>query len=233
MEKGYCEKRAGKKCSKCFCEDTYRIINEIPCKHFVYNSKGYEGTLKDIKGTKIRRQWFFTPMVMSIGLIALFLIAVSIMNVMSGSEVQQEDKDFLLFFFRSVFSIEFLLLISFEFLLLILSILNTKFFGKIVAVINDDGVYTNQMFLKWDNISEIEFFPRVIKEHHIDDCAYTKIVSAKKVYNVAHMPLYFLLKAKRYNPKIKIKINKKTILFYMILSLIWIIVPIVISLIDS
>ena len=224
MENGYCEKRAGKKCSKCFHEDTYRIINEIPCKYFVYNSKGYEGTLKDVRGTKIRRQWFFSPMVMSIGLIALFSIAISIMNVMSGLEVLQEDKEVLAFFLHAVF--------QFELLLLILSILNTKFFGKTVAVINDDGVYTNQMFLKWDKILEIEFLPRVIMKYRIDDCAYTKIVSGKKVYKVAHMPLYFLLKAKRYNPEIKIKINKKIILYYMILSSLWIIVPIVISLID-
>ena len=225
MEKGYCEKRAGKKCSKCFREDIYRTINEIPCKYFVYNSKGYEGTLKDIRGTKIRRQWFFTPMVMSIGLIATVAIVVFIGTVMYGREVQQEEKEVLAFFLRAVF--------QFELFLLILSILNTKFFGKTVAVINDDGVYTNQMFLKWDKILEIEFLPRVIMKYRIDDCAYTKIVSGKKVYKVAHMPLYFLLKAKRYNPEIKIKINKKIIRGYIIFISILIIGSIVLSLIDS
>lgn len=89
------------------------------------------------------------------------------------------------------------------------------------------------MFLKWDKISEIEFSPRVINYRDTDDCAYTKIVSAKKIYKIAHMPLYFLLKAKRYNPEIKIKINKKIIRGYIIFISISIIGSIVLGLIDS
>lgn len=224
MAKGYCEKRAGKECSKCFHKDVYSS-NGLSCKHFVYCSKGYEGTLKDIRGTKIRRQWFFTPMVMSIGLIAMVAVVIFIAVAMNGFEVQQEDKELSAFFLRAVFQIEILLLI--------LSILNTKLWGKTVAVINDDGVYTNQMFLKWNEISEIEFVPRVINYRDADDCTYTKIVSAKKVYKIAHMPLYFLLKAKRYNPEVKTKINKKIIRGYIIFISISIIGSIVIGLIDS
>ena len=218
MAKGYCEKKEGKDCSKCFREDAYNR-NELPCKYFVRNTRGYEGTLKDINGIKMRRQWFFTPMVMSIGFIIMLVIIFSLTSLIENIEMSQEDKEFIPLLFKNV-------IFPFEFSLLVLSILNVKLWGKTVAVINDDGVYTNQMFLRWDEILEIEFSPRILIEKHVDDFAYAKIVSTKKIYKIAHMPLYFLLKVKKYNPEIKMKFNKRAIRFYAILFLISFIAPI-------
>lgn len=224
MAKGYCEKKEGKDCSKCFREDAYNR-NELPCKYFVRNTRGYEGTLKDIDGIKMRRQWFFTPMIMSIGFIIMLVIAISLTTLLSDMEWSQEDKEFIMLFFSNI-------IFPIEIALLILSILNIKFFGKTVAVINDDGVYTNQAFIRWDNITEVEFFPRELNYRSFDDIAYVKIVSRKKSYEIAHMPLYFLFKANKYNPEIKLKINKRIIRIYAILFSISFIAPIVLWLLD-
>lgn len=217
MAKGYCEKKEGKDCSKCFRQDGYER-NELPCKYFIRNTRGYEGTLKDIDGIKMRRQWFFTPAVLSMGFILMITIVFSLTSLIENIEMSQEDKEFIPLLITNV-------IFPFEFSLLVLSILNIKFWGKTVAVINDDGVYTNQMFLKWDEILEIEFSPRILIDRHVDDYAYAKIVSTKKTYKIAHMPLYFLLKVKKYNPEIKMKFNKRAIRFYAILFLISLTVP--------
>lgn len=224
MDKGYCEKREGKDCSKCFHKNEY-YIDEPPCKYYIYKSKGYEGTLKDINGIKMRRQWFFTPMVMSIGFIIMLAIVFLLTSLLGNIEWSQEDKEFISILFTYI-------IFPFEFLLLLLSVISIKLCGKTVAVINDDGVYTNQAFLKWDDISEVEFSPRVLYKNRIDDCAYTKIVSKKGTYKIAHMPLYFLLEAKKYNPEISVKLNKKIIRLYIILFSICFIVPFIVSIFE-
>lgn len=224
MDKGYCGKREGKDCSKCFRKNEY-YIDEPPCKYYIYKSKGYEGTLKDINGIKMRRQWFFTPMVMSIGFIIMLAIVFLLTSLLGNLEWSQEDKEFVSILFTYI-------IFPFEFLLLLLSVISIKLCGKTVAVINDDGVYTNQAFIRWDNITEIEFFPREINYRSFDAVAYAKIVSRKKTYKIAHMPLYFLFKAKKYNPEIKLKINKRIIRLYAILFSISFIAPIVLWLLD-
>lgn len=224
MNKGYCEKREGKDCSKCFRKNEY-FIGEPPCKYYIYHSKGYEGTLKDINGIKMRRQWFFTPMVLSSGFILILVIVFAMSSLLCDIEWLQEDKEFVSILFTYI-------IFPFEFLLLMLSVISIKLCGKTVAVINDDGVHTNQAFLKWNEITEVEFSPRVLYKNRFDDCAYTTIVSKRGIYKIAHMPLYFLLEAKKYNPEISIKINKKIVRLYIILFSLSFIIPIVLHIFD-
>lgn len=224
MTKGYCEKREDKDCDKCFHENEY-YIDEPPCKYFVFYKRGFEGKLEDINGKKMRRQWFFTPAVLSAGFIIWLLIAAFISGLLFGSETSQEDKGYISLLFTRV-------IIPFEFLLFCLSIPNIKLWGKTVAVLTDEGIYTNQAFLKWNEISEIEFSPRMLYRGRTDDCAYTKIVSKKGTFKIAHMPLYFLLCAKKYKSEIKIKINRKKVRFYVILFSLSFIVPLIYCIFD-
>ena len=226
MNKGYCEKREGKDCSKCLHENNY-YIDEPPCKHYIYNNKGYEGTLKDIEGIKMRRQWFLTVAIASFYQLTLISLVVSIIFLIIHTDAPQEylGTDIILWFFLCF-------VIPFEICLLILSVFNLNFFGKTVAVINDDGVYTNQMFLKWRDIIEIEFFPHEFKYRRIGESAYVKIVSNKGTYKIAHMPLLFLHKAKKYNPEIKTKISKKEMKWHIITFVVCIVGSVVLCFID-
>ncbi len=226
MNKGYCEKREGKDCSKCFHENNY-YIDEPPCKYYVYNNKGYEGTLKDINGIKMRRQWFLTPAVASFYQLTLISLVVSIIFLIIHTDAPQEHlgTDIVLWFFLCF-------VIPFEICLLILSVFNLNFFGKTVAVINDDGVYTNQAFLRWQEIIEIEFFPHVFHYRGVGESAYVKISSKKGTYKVAHMPLLFLHKAKKYNPEIKTKINKEEIKWHIITFVVCVVASVIVCFID-
>lgn len=205
MNNGYCEKKEDKDCNKCFRRNDIFIDNP-PCKYYILNNKGYNGTLKDIDGVKIRRQWFFTVFISSLYLFALLSLAVFIVFLIifdDMAEIKTVENIISMFFWCFI--------IPFEILLLILSCFNLKFFGKTVAVLNDDGVYTNQVFLKWREITEIEFFPHEFRYRDIGISAFVKISSKKGTYKIAHMPLLFLYKAKKYNPAIRTKMNKEEI----------------------
>lgn len=228
MNKGYCEKREGKDCSKCLHENNY-YIDEPPCKHYIYNNKGYEGTLKDIEGIKMRRQWFLTPAVLSFYHLALLSLGLMIFFLFIQRDMPYEEKEkgvtIILWFFLYF-------VIPFEICLLILSVFNLKFFGKTVAVLTDDGIYTNQVFLKWREITEIEFFPHEYYYRGVGENAYVKISSKKGTYKIAHMPLLFLHKAKKYNPEIKTKISKKEIKWHIITFVVCIVGSVVLCFID-
>ncbi len=195
MAKGYCEKKEGKDCKKCLRHSTYESQG-LTCKHFVRNTRKFDGTLKDIKGIKMRRQWFFGVSVITFGVFVLFALLVIFLF----------DKNQL----KSDLTLVVKLFLEIEVPLLILCLLNAKFFGKTVAVLTDNGIYTNQIFLEWDNIKEIIFYPHVIgREEDPSRYSFTKIVVHEKVYRIAHMPVLFLYKAKKYNPQIVIRFDKK------------------------
>lgn len=226
MKNGYCEKKEGKDCNKCFHQNGI-FIDNLPCKYYILNNKGYSGTLKDIYGVKMRRQWFFTAFLSILYNYVLLSLAVFIVFLIifdDMAEIKTVANIILMVFLYFI--------IPFGILLLILSCFNLKFFGKTVAVLNDDGVYTNQVFLKWREITEIEFFPHEFQYRNIGVSAFVKISSKKGTYKIAHMPLLFLYKARKYSPEIKTEINKKEIKRQIIVFVACIVGSAIVCLID-
>lgn len=211
MAKGYCEKKNRECGGKCFCGYGYeRQLTNLPCKHLVSENRGYSGydSLKDIKGERMRRQWFFCLAIV----VLLFLVYGLYLNlVMVGildieRDTRQDLIDSWVIFYKVAIP------------LLLLSFLNLKFFGKIVAVVTKEGVYSNQFFLKWEDIFEVKFHLPALTKTRLY-YSYTEIISSQGTYAVAHVPLLFLFKVKKYNVNTRIKIEK------------WWIVVVVISLV--
>lgn len=204
MIKGYCEKKDRECGGKCFCGANYeRQLTTLPCKHLVSENKGYYGydSLKDIKGEKMRRQWFFYIAVAVTSFIVYFLYCGLVMSVIldvgAERDLKQDATELMIIFCKVVIP------------LLVLSLLNTKFFGKIVAVVTEEGVYSNQFFLKWEDIFEVKFhLPGVPTRTRLPDYSYTEIISSQGTYKVAHIPLLFLFKVRKYNVNTRIKIEK-------------------------
>ena len=189
MSDGYCEREKGKDCAKCFRQYKYE-----KCDSFVSNKKGFEGSLSDIKGTKLRKQWHSVNTFIKIFLFCVMLIA----------------------WLKSAPTLFFTVAL----LTFILSTITTLLWGKTVAVVNDEGVYTNQVSLKWNEICSVEYFPFKYMKRRKSELEHTVIACEKDVYEITHMPLLFLKSVKKYRPYATVKVNEEIVKYYGTLALI-------------
>ncbi len=179
-------------------------------------------SLKEIHGTKMRKQWFFTLLLLILCIPLLFLW-VDIVVVAGDAlfdfgvepDIKQDVIDLVSIFLKPII------------ILAILSIFNLKLFGKTVAVVTEDGIYTDKYFISWEDIHEIIFFtPEIpsLKFRHSTSFSYTEIFSTQGTCKIYEMPLWFLFKAKRFDRQIKcsIKIDK----WYIILGVFVVLMPI-------
>lgn len=104
----------------------------------------------------------------------------------------------------------------------VLSLLNRYAFGKIVAVIGEDGIYLENYFVPWDKIQQITYVPDMPSRSSSPDqysrAVFTVEDASNTVFDVKarHFPLYGLLKIKRLHPELPTKLDKTMI---VILSL--------------
>lgn len=112
--------------------------------------------------------------------------------------------------------------------LFVLSVIN-RFVGPIVCVLTDDGIHHNGGFVKWKDILSIEYNPELVRKIQFSRIViYTR--SDEIVIN--HAPLYMLIRIKRMQPQIKIRLNKFkkyfSIIFMVILMVVGAVFPIVV-----
>lgn len=158
--------------------------------------------LKDIRGIKMRRQWCFTILVLCFVFLILVLWSIGCIYALNilldlGVEIKEDTLIIIKLLFQPI------LIFS------ILSILNVYFFGKTIAVLTDEGVYTDKQFIEWTDIVEIKFYTPEMPGKNLTPTsfAYTEILCTQGTRKIYHMPLWFLLKAKRFNKQIKLRIE--------------------------
>ena len=98
----------------------------------------------------------------------------------------------------------------------VLSLLNRYAFGKIVAVIGEDGIYLENYFVPWDKIQQITYVPDMPSRSSSPDQYSRAVFTVEDASNTVHFPLYGLLKIKRLHPELPTKLDKTMI---VILSL--------------
>lgn len=165
--------------------------------------RGYN-SLKDIHGTKMRRQIFFTVLVIILVLVFMFLYSLGCVYVLENLLGLGDGRNY-----KQDLTSIFGMCIEPIIILAILSILNLNFFGEIVAVLTDEGVYTKKHFIDWNDITEIKFYTPEMPGKNLTPTsfAYTEILCLQGTRKIYHMPLWFLLKAKRFNKQIKLRIK--------------------------
>jgi hypothetical protein len=111
---------------------------------------------------------------------------------------------------------------------IILSLLNRFLFGKIVCVVNEEGIYLESGLVRYEQIEKIEYNPEPpFQKHSINFTHATVSVKSQGdepyVFDIFHFPAYALGKIKKYSPETKIKLGKDgrfTILFVTLLPII-------------
>ncbi len=196
--------------------------------------------LREIEGTKIRQQYFNGIIYIGLGAAFMFLLATAITSLQEQST----------FFFDALqlCGIGLLFLLPF----VALSVLNRFFFGKIVCVLNEKGIYHKNGFTPWVNIREIVYeisiptketlraaaardYPGSRYAHTAAyDCCHAFLMLGKThCITLLHAPRHLLKEARKYRPDLRVRISDETKVMLTILALIMIFGPIFQSILAS
>lgn len=170
-------------------------------------------SLREIKGARLRRQ-YFSAFLYFLSPVPLFGVLAIIITTLKHDEFV-----FLKCLFECLYGVWISLLILSP--LILLTILNRFFFGKIVCVMNRDGMYLKNDFIPWGKIVKITYIPEFVYRYHADiRYRYTRLLitvcnSLGKEHDieVKNFPFYGLFKLKRLCPDKKIKFIAKEVSF--------------------
>ena len=161
-----------------------------------------ENKLKYIDGKKIRRQYFNIPLIILYSLALAIPYAILTISWCIGKSDSYASPSTL---WTSIW-----VCFVFSLPLLILRILNKHYFGRIICVLNEEGIhYSNKGKLCWDTIEKIEY---VIdsKPRYKNDTgkAFRVIVYTQggKYIVLANAPLYIVSRIKKYRKELDLKI---------------------------
>ena len=169
--------------------------------------------LREIEGVKIRWQYFTAP------LLILGIVAIWVPFIIFALEFNADNFDFSNWLSDGLWTSVWICFV-FSVPFLILSPLNRRLFGKIVCVLNEDGIHYKDGFARWNEIVKMEYeidFPG----GHIARYQYCRaiIYTSKEEIVIRHAPLFILSKVKKQHPDIQTGVSKDskgTVGFFLI-----------------
>ena len=160
--------------------------------------------LREIEGDKIRWQYFTWPIVILLFCMLFVPYCIFVFSLYAGN--------FNLSNWLSDLFVSFEVCLVFAVPFFILSVLNRRFFGKIICVINEDGIHYKDGLLKWDEILKIEYeieLPGGVPKIERLFC-HSFIYTKKDKIKLVHTPLFFVSRLKKYKPSIDAKVSKNS-----------------------
>ncbi len=160
-------------------------------------NKAKKNIYKNAKGQKIRVQYFNYILFI---LLCVFIMSVTMLSVNtllggSGTKFESPAEVISLFFVFAIVTSP----------IWILSLLNRRFFGKVICVLNDDGIKYGKKILEWEHIKEIEY-----------DVSYARIIGDGFDIKIEKAPFLMLKKAKKHNKNITTHLSKRNVLMLAI-----------------
>ena len=168
--------------------------------------------LKNVDGTKIRWQYFSVYIYALLSFLPAILIMISILDIKAGKFDWANITDGIL---TEVIILSPLFLLSFA---------NRFIFGKLICVVNENGLYLENDFIPWEKIKKIEYHPEIPQKHRVNFTYATVMVEDSKFHeyelDIVHFPIYGLRRIKKYAPDMKITTSRsQKILIAVILLL--------------
>ncbi len=163
--------------------------------------------LSSIPGVRIRRQYFNLPMY----LMLYTLIVLSVSYVVSAWLAHDEN---ITLYLKRIWNWK--LLAGCLIPLIVLSICNRFYFGRIVAVADETGLYTEKDFIPWDCITLVEYDPAIYvrgQENYSGIIFHTNRNETYRRKNrqtfAPRLPLYTLGIIRRYIPHVSRRLSTK------------------------
>ena len=173
--------------------------------------------LKNISGQKIRKQYFnFT-------ILCFFTVFLTIFAVMITMSFVGR------FYFEAMIKVLPLMAVAFGICLtplIFLSLLNKFMFGKIIGVIDENGIHLENDYIRLADIESVTYSPRTPRRYRVVH-TFATIKTSKYDVDVLHFSLYALRYIKKQNPDIKIKLDKDgkdEILYFFYMPIIYAII---------
>lgn len=151
------KKRANNICGtqKCFTNNFYQNAGMTRCPYYLHEDCGHNGKLRAVKGIKIRK----TLMIFNLGIyvpiyVGLFLFFI-LMDLFRQTNYMADSHE----------AIPIL-----PFMVLIPNLVSVLFMGRVVAVCNKQGIYTNDPLVTWNEIAELRYTALVPSRHNYTMC---------------------------------------------------------------
>ncbi len=160
--------------------------------------------LKDVEGKKLRRQYFNGFIYATLSFLPMVMILVIGIGLKRG---EMTLDGFWVVMYTSIFMWGAVLL-PFA----VLSLLNKRFFGKVMCVLTKSGLMLENDLIAWEDIKEIVYRPRIGSRYKVESNSATIFVDPKDkgayTVDVTGFPLYGLKQIKKYAPRVKTSIDK-------------------------
>lgn len=161
-----------------------------------------ESNLKHIDGIKIRRQYFNIPLIILYSLMLAIPYAIFVISLCMGKFGSYEWPSTL---WTSIWVCFF-----FSLPLLVLRTLNKHCFGRIICVLNEEGIhYSNKGKLRWETIEKIEYVIDTKPRYKSDTGKSFRVIvytqNGKHVI-LANVPLYIVSRIRKYQKELNVKI---------------------------
>ena len=171
--------------------------------------------LRGIDGKKIRRQYFNAPLIFLFSIMIAIPYAITVFSLAMGKYEQYELSSTLRtsILVCGIFSLPFL----------ILRVLNKHFFGKIICVLNEEGIHHPKGMLKWEAVEKIEYAIDAKPRYKSDPSrAFRAIVyyaQGTKHLILEKVPISLLSRIKKYRKDIDVQIEGITSLLPTLLGI--------------
>ena len=175
--------------------------------------------LSDKDGMKVRRQYF--NIVIFIILAIMLCVPYSILVV----TLLDDNLNFVMANWLNSVKISFLVCFGISVPFIIASVLNRYYFGKIVCVVNEHGVYYEDGFIYWYDIEKIEYTIAQFGTHISYSPSYVEIYTKEKEITINHAPLYLLSRAKKLRKDIKVKLSRFSIWCFSLCLIVFLALP--------
>ncbi|WP_143316499.1 hypothetical protein [Clostridium sp. HBUAS56017] len=163
--------------------------------------------LKKVDGIKFRIMWSTKILYLMLGITVWITIIFQIGSLLKYGLIMKSYDELVP------------LVVMYVLVLLLASYLNRKFLGKIVAVINEKGVYTESGVIPWNKIKEIRYNTPISLSRVADPyeryCSLT-VTTCHKEYKILHAPHIMIRYIKRYVPNVEVKRDKELIVMILI-----------------
>lgn len=160
--------------------------------------------LRNIAGEKIRRQYFNMFIYMMISYTIPFFLFVPFLDmVIRGEEFRG---------YKVMEVLEAIVILAIVLSpVIILTLMNRFFFGKIVCVLNENGINHSHGLIPWKDIERIEYEIELPRRSSTMRYCYARIIGKELDIKILQSPCFLMWRAKKYNEEIKLKFSKDSI----------------------
>lgn len=182
------------------CDDVVDFLNS-KVKYATEKPMDYKERLHNMTGEKVKRQYFNVPLYMLLSFLLPTPIIISIYDIVLSKDgiTQYTPID--------IFE-GFIIICIWLTPLFLLSLANRFLFGRIVCVLNKEGVHYEQGFIPWEKITNIEYEIEIPSRSSCRKYCFARVLGDGLDVKLMHAPYYFTRKAQKYNNKIKSRFSK-------------------------